>query len=181
MNPREKADALPLMNEKIPYAKLQLITNDGQNMGEVSKAQALTLAEAAGLDLVLIAEQGGMELPVAKIMDFGKVAYSKKKQMNDAKKHQKVIQVKEVQLRPKIGEHDLQTKLSNAVKFLLDGKRVKITMLFKGREVTMKNERGTELFDKIEIAFDAAGITKRLVQEKDLKAHQVWSRVYYLK
>lgn len=181
MTIREKSDDTPYMNEKIPFARLQLITHEGSNMGEVSKAQALALAEAAGLDLVLIAEQGGMELPVAKIMDYGKVSYSKKKQMNDAKKQQKTIQVKELQVRPKIGDHDLQTKLNSAVKFLLDGKRVKVTMMFRGREIAMKNERGTELFDKIEIAFDAAGLGKRLVQEKDLKAGQVWSRVYYLK
>lgn len=181
MSLKEKADALPFMNEKIPFSKLQLITGDGQNAGEVSKAQALALAETAGLDLVIIADRGSMDLPVAKIMDFGKVAYSKKKQQADAKKHQKVIQVKEIQLRPKIAEHDFQTKISSGIKFLLDGKRLKITLLFRGREATMKNERGAELFAKIEAAFEAAGITKRVVAEKDAKTHQMWSRVYYLK
>lgn len=181
MSVREKADNVPYMNEKIPFSRLQLINHEGQNLGEVPRSQALAMAEAANLDLVLIADQGGMGLPVAKIMDFGKALYAKKKQMADAKKHQKVIQVKEIQLRPKIGEHDFKTKLTNAVKFLLDGKRVKVTLIFRGREVTMKNERGNELFEKIQTIFDEAGLTKRLMQEGDLKTHQMWSRVYYLK
>lgn len=181
MSLKEKTDALPFMNEKIPFSKIQLITADGANMGEVSRGQALTLAEQAGLDLVIIADKGNLDLPVAKIMDFGKVSYSKKKQQADAKKHQKVIQVKEVQIRPKIAEHDFQTKINNAIKFLQDGKRLKVTLIFRGREVTMKNERGTELFDKIQAMFETAGLTKRLVQEKDAKTHQLWSRVYYLK
>lgn len=181
MSLKEKADAMPLMNEKIPFSRFQLITADGQNAGEVGKGQALALAEAAGLDLVIIADRGGMDLPVAKIMDFGKVAYAKKKQQHDAKKHQKVIQVKEVQMRPKIAEHDFLTKVNNGIKFLLDGKRLKIVLIFKGREVTMKEERGAELFGKIEAAFEEAGLQKRLVAEKDAKTTQMWSRVYYLK
>jgi translation initiation factor IF-3 len=181
MSLREKEDSLPLMNEKIPFPRVQLISHEGKNLGEVSRSDALYMAQLAALDLVIIADSGALNLPVAKVMDFGKASYAKKKQQTEAKKSQKVIQVKEVQVRPKIGEHDYQTKLSNAVKFLLDGKRVKITLVFKGREVMMKNERGTELFDKVQTTFDQAGLTKRLVQEKDTKSPQLWSRVYYLK
>jgi len=178
---REKIDALPLMNEKIPFNKLQVINHEGKNLGEISRSEALHLAQLAELDLVIIADSGNLNIPVAKIMDYGKASYAKKKQQADAKKHQKVIQVKEVQIRPKIGEHDYQTKVNNAIRFLLDGKRLKITLIFKGREVTMKNERGAEIFEKIDKSFEAAGLTKRLVQEKDLKTNQLWSRVYYLK
>lgn len=181
MSLREKEDALPLMNEKIPFPRIQLISHEGKNLGEVSRSDALYMAQLAVMDLVIIAESGALNLPVAKVMDFGKVSYAKKKQQTEAKKSQTVIQVKEVQIRPKIGEHDYQTKINNAIKFLLDGKRVKITLVFKGREVTMKNERGTELFDKIHVSFEQAGITKRLIQEKDAKTSQLWSRVYYLK
>lgn len=181
MSLREKEDALPLMNEKIPFPRVQLISLEGKNLGEVSRSDALYMAQLAALDLVIIADSGALNLPVAKVMDFGKVSYAKKKQQTEAKKSQKVIQVKEIQVRPKIGEHDYQTKINNAIKFLLDGKRVKVTLIFKGREVTMKNERGTELFDKIHASFDQAGITKRLIQEKDAKTPQLWSRVYYLK
>jgi translation initiation factor IF-3 len=181
MTIREKPAALPLMNERIPFPRLQLITHDGRNMGEVSRSQALVAAQEQGLDLVIIAEQGSLNVPVAKVMDFGKALYAKKKQLAEAKKHQKVIQVKEIQIRPKIGDHDFQTKIHMAIDFLNDGKRLKVTLLFRGREVMMKNERGTELFDKIHQAFDAAGLLKRLVQENDTKMAQIWSRVYYLK
>jgi len=177
---KQEAQSAPV-NEKIPFARLQVISHDGKNLGEITRAEALLLAQAASLDLVLIADSGSLGVPVAKIMDFGKASYAKKKQQADAKKHQKVIQVKEVQIRPKIGEHDYQTKINNAIRFLLDGKRLKITLIFRGREVTMKNERGTELFDKIHESFDQAGITKRLVQEKDSKTNQLWSRIYYLR
>ncbi len=177
---KEKFDG-PLMNEKIPYPYVQLITHEGENLGQVPRLEALRLAAAAGLDLVIIADRGSAELSVAKIMDYGKASYAKKKQQADAKKHQKVIQVKELQIRPKIGEHDFQTKVQAGVKFLLDGKRLKVTLIFKGREIAMKNERGAELFEKIGVVFDEAGLTKRLVQEKDAKTQQLWSRVYYLK
>ena len=181
MSLREKDDALPLMNEKIPYSKVQLISHEGKNLGEVSRYDALHMAQLVGLDLVIIADIGALKIPVAKIMDFGKASYAKKKQQAEAKKSQKIIQVKEIQIRPKIGEHDYQTKINNGIKFLLEGKRLKVTLIFKGREVTMKNERGVELFDKIQQSFDQAGITRRLVQEKDMKTQQMWSRVYYLK
>lgn len=178
---KPKAANLPVMNERIPYPRMQLISYDGKNIGEVSKLEALAHAREHGLDLVIIAEQGAMGMPVAKAMDFGKALYAKKKQQNEAKKNQKVIQVKEVQIRPKIGEHDLQTKLNAAVRFLEEGKRVKFTLIFHGREKMMQEERGNDLFGKIQAAFEAADLIKRLVQEKDLKVPSSWSRVYYLK
>ncbi|HVX00796.1 MAG TPA: translation initiation factor IF-3, partial [Candidatus Babeliaceae bacterium] len=110
-----------------------------------------------------------------------KIAYTKKKQLADAKKKQHVIQVKELKIRPKIGEHDFLTKMNQGIQFLEDGKRLKITLMFKGREMAMREERGTELFDKIQHMLDQAGIAKNIVQEKDLKTPQAWSRIYYLK
>lgn len=175
------ASSLPLMNERIPFARMQLISFDGKNIGEVSRFDALAHAREHGLDLVIIADQGAMGIPVAKAMDFGKALYAKKKQQNEAKKNQKVIQVKEIQIRPKIGEHDLQTKLNAAVRFLEEGKRVKFVLIFHGREKMMQEERGNDLFGKIQAAFEAADLIKRLVQEKDLRVPQAWSRVYYLK
>lgn len=175
------ASSLPLMNERIPFARVQLIGVDGRNMGEVARFEAINHAREHGLDLVIIAEQGALGIPVAKVMDFGKALYAKKKQQHDAKKNQKVIQVKEIQIRPKIGEHDLTTKLNAAVRFLEEGKRVKFVLIFHGREKMMMEERGNELFAKIQAAFEAADLVKRLVQEKDMKVPQAWSRVYYLK
>lgn len=180
MNVRPKDD-IPLMNEKIRFDRIQLIAADGQNIGIVSRDEALRQARSESLDLVIIAERGGEGLPVAKIMDFGKMLYAKKKQQADAKKKQHIIQVKELKFRPKIGEHDYQTKLNQAVQFLKEGKRLKVTLMFRGREAAMRDARGTELFEKINQTFEEAGIAKSLVQEKDLKVPQAWSRTYYLK
>ena len=168
------------INEKIRFDKMQVITHDGKNLGIVSRDEALKLARQADLDLVLLTEQGSEGVPLVKIMDFGKALYAKKKQQAEAKKSQKVIQVKEVKLRPKIGEHDFQTKINQAIDFLKEGKHLKVTLMFKGRETAMRDERGEELFKKIDEAFAEAGLTK-IAQEKDAKATQLWSRVYFLK
>ena len=119
-------------------------------------------------------------VPVVKIMDFGKALYAKKKKQAEAKKSQKVIQVKEIKIRPKIGEHDYQTKMNQAIQFLKDGKRLKVTLMFKGREIVLQQERGKELFDKVDKSFQDAGLA-HVVQEKDSRMGQLWSRIYYLK
>lgn len=178
---KAKKEALPLINDKIRFERLQLITNDGENVGVIPTIKALRMAQDVNLDLVLIADQGKEGVPVAKIMDFGKVLYEKKKQQGEAKKHQKVIQVKEVKLRPKIGEHDYMTKMKQAIQFLEDGKRVKITIFFKGRENSTKDKRGAEIFEKIHKTLEEHDLIKNLVQEEDTNAGQLWSRVYYLK
>lgn len=180
MKDKKEGISVPLMNEKIRFDKIQVIAVDGQNLGVISSQEALRLARDAELDLVLLSQTGGLGAPVAKIMDFGKVIYAKKKQMADAKKHQKVIQVKEIKLRPKIGEHDYQTKINQAIDFLKDGKHLKVTLMFKGREAELSRERGDEMFDKIDKSFQDAGLTK-IVQEKDSRMGQFWSRIYYLK
>jgi translation initiation factor IF-3 len=181
VNLKEKKEVGPLMNEKIRAPRLQLIAEDGRNIGIVTRGEALRLAQEASLDLVLIAEEGREGVPVAKVMDFGKSLYEKKKKAHEAKKHQKVIQIKEVKMAPKIGEHDFQTKMRQAIDFLKDGKRVKITLFFKGRENATKMERGTELFDKIQSTFEAADLLKNLGQEPDTRMGSLWSRVYFLK
>lgn len=178
---KDKKEVGPLMNEKIRAPKLQLIGENGQNVGIISRIDALKMAQDAGLDLVVIAEEGREGVPIAKIMDFGKSLYEKKKKQHEAKKHQKVIQVKEVKMAPKIGEHDFQTKMRQAVEFLKDGKRVKVTLFFKGRENATKVERGTELFDKIQKVFEDLDLIKNLGQEPDTRMGSLWSRVYFLK
>ncbi|MDR3550437.1 MAG: translation initiation factor IF-3 [Candidatus Babeliales bacterium] len=175
-----KKEVLPLMNEQIRAVEVQLIDHEGVNVGAVPRAQALKMAEVVGLDLVMLSE-GKDGVPVVKIMDLGKSLYEKKKKQSESKKHQKVIQVKEIKLRPKIGEHDYQTKINQAVQFLKEGKRLKVTLFFKGRENVLKESHGLELFDKIDKSFDDAGLAKSLVQEKDAKLGQYWSRIYYLK
>jgi len=181
LNTKEKKEVGPLMNEKIRAPRLQLIAEDGRNIGIVSRGEALKLAQEAGLDLVMIAEEGREGVPVAKVMDFGKSLYEKKKKQHEAKKHQKVIQVKEVKMGAKIGEHDFQTKMRQAIGFLKDGKRVKFTLFFKGRENATKVERGSELFDKIQKTFEEHDMLKNLGLEPDTRMGSLWSRVYFLK
>ncbi len=176
-----KKESSALSNDKIRAPQVQLITSDGVNIGIVSRDEALRLAEEARLDLVMISEVGGDGVPVVKIMDQGKSSYEKKKKQAEAKKHQKVIQVKEIKIRPKIAENDFQTKLKQATQFLEDGKRVKMTLWFRGRENVLKDQRGTELFEKVEQFLHGQGLGKSLVSEKDSKIGQTWSRFYYLK
>ena len=180
-NDSQGKESTQLVNEKIKFEKMQLISADGQNLGIVIRDEALRLAYRAELDLVILADQGSEGVPVAKIMDFGKTLYSKKKQQADAKKKQQVIQIKELKMRPKISEHDYQTKMNQALQFLKEGKRLKVTLMFKGRETATREERGTEMFDKLQKTFEDAGIMKGLVQEKDSKSFQAWSRIYYTK
>ncbi len=169
-----------VVNEKIRFEKLQVISSEGENLGVISRSEALRLAQNDNLDLVLLAEKGKEDYPVAKIMDYGKVAYEKKKQLMKAKKKQVVIQIKEIRLSPKIGEHDFKTKMNQAIGFLNEGKHLKVSLIFKGREIATKEERGRELLDKIESYFHQAGLAK-LGHDKESKIGKFWSRTYYLK
>lgn len=174
-----KKDTLPV-NERIRAPRVQLIAHDGENRGVVSRDEALRLADEVGLDLVMIALKGGDGLPVVKVMDLGKALYEKKKKQVEAKKNQKIIQIKEIKVRPKIGGNDFQTKMKQAVHFLKDGKRVKMTLWFRGRENALKDKIGPELFDRIEQYLNEQNLSG-LVGEKDSKVGQTWSRFYYIK
>jgi len=181
---RPASSNLPLVNEQIRYPRLQLISADGQNVGVILRYDALRMASEAGLDLVIIADHGSEGVPVAKIMDFGKAIYAKKKKQSAAKKHQKTIQVKEVKMRPKIGEHDFQTKLNQAVGFLKEGMRVKITVELKGREMHQGHERGKDMFDRINKYLAEAGLktmVSEVEQKREIKSGQHMSRLYYQK
>ena len=178
---KERREQGPSINDRIRAAQLQLIGSDGAYVGIVSRDDALHMAEEEGLDLVLLAESGSEGVPVAKIMDFGKTLYEKKKKQSEAKKHQKIIQIKEVKMRPKIGDHDYETKMKQAIQFLKSGKRVKFTLSFRGRENITREERGNEIFKKIDETLQKYDLRKNLVQEKDTKMGQFWSRIYYLK
>lgn len=171
----------PLVNEKIVAPKLQLITDDGQNVGVITRTQALDIAHEAGLDLVIIAESGGDNVPVAKIMDLGKVLYKKKKKQVEAKKHQKTIQIKEIKFRPKISEHDFQTKMKQGMAFLNAGKYLKVTLFFRGRENITKEKRGPELFAQINKTFEEHGLLQGLSREGESRMGSQWSRIYHLK
>lgn len=177
---KDKKSSLPLMNEQIREPKLQVITQTGENIGVVSRYDALRMAEVANLDLVILTEEGPNGMPIAKIMDFGKAIYERKKKQNEAKRHQKVIQVKEIKIRPKIGEHDFQTKIKQAIQFLKSGKRVKVSLFFRGRENVSKNQRGAELFEKVDKSFQENGLAN-VISEREANIGQCWFRIYYLK
>lgn len=126
------------VNAAIPYSKVRLIDENGQMQGVVTIQAALARAEANGLDLVLIANNP--ENPVCRIMDNGKYLFEKAKREKEAKKNQKTVQVKEVGMKLSTEEHDLAYKVKNAVKFLEEGDRVKVSIRFRGREMAYTSQ-----------------------------------------
>lgn len=171
-----------MANEDIRADKVQLIGADGVNYGVVSRRDALFQARDAGLDLVMLAESGSEGVPVTKIMDYGKELYSRKKKQAEAKKHQKVIQIKEIKMKPVIGDNDYKTKMNQGIGFLEEGKKLKITLVFrKGREMIGKQERGDELFARVLKTFEERGILSKLVEDKETNAGSAWSRIFWLK
>ncbi|MQX38286.1 translation initiation factor IF-3 [Roseospira navarrensis] len=123
----------PRVNEAIRVPQVRLIDADGENVGVVSARDAMQRAMDAGLDLVEISPNA--DPPVCKILDYGKFKYEAQKKKNEAKKRQKVIEVKEIKLRPNIDEHDYAVKMKNCYKFLKEGDKVKVTLRFRGREM----------------------------------------------
>ncbi|MCC6502450.1 MAG: translation initiation factor IF-3 [Deltaproteobacteria bacterium] len=122
------------INRMIRVPQVRVIDADGNQMGVLATRDALTAAETAGLDLVEVAPTATP--PVCRIMDYGKFKYQMSKKAKEAKKKQTVISVKEMKLRGKTEEHDFQFKLRNIKRFLEDGDKVKILIMFKGREIT---------------------------------------------
>ncbi len=125
---------------------MRLIDENGKQVGIISSTEALKIAEEHGLDLVEIAPQA--DPPVCKIMDFGKYKYQQQMRDRQSKKKQHVIKLKELRFRPRIGEHDLIMKINRARKFLNDGCKVKITLMFRGRELAHK-EDGFNLIERV--------------------------------
>jgi len=136
----------PRINERIRANEIRLIGADGENVGVVSPARAMEMAEEAGLDLVEISPNA--EPPVCKIMDFGKFKYEQQKRESEARKKQKVIEVKEVKFRPNTDTHDYDVKMRNVFRFLEGGDKVKITLRFRGREMAHQN-LGRELLNRV--------------------------------
>jgi len=130
------------INELIRVANVRLIDEDGAQMGIKSTDEALKYAYSKGLDLVEVAAQA--DPPVARIMDYGKYRYEQEQRAKLARKHQTQILVKEIKLRPKIGNHDYETKKGHVVRFLNQRAKVKVTIMFRGRE-NLHPERGRDL------------------------------------
>jgi len=149
-----RSDDGPRINEEIRVKQVRLIDELGENRGIVSIKEALEIANEAGLDLIEISPQANP--PVCKVLDYGKYKYEVQKRKNEAKKNQKVVNIKELKLRPAIDTHDYEVKLKQAKKFLSQGDKVKFTMRFKGRELSANN-MGKELLDKIIEDLDLIG------------------------
>jgi translation initiation factor IF-3 len=137
----------PLSNEDIQSPEVQLIDAEGANKGAIRTRDALNMAQEQGLDLVIIA--GNSTPPVAKILDLGRYKFAAQKKAAEARKRQKVIEVKEIQLRPNIDTHDYETKMKAVHRFLDEGDRVKVTMRFRGREMAHQ-ELGMQLLVKVQ-------------------------------
>src|ERR1700733_48835 len=123
----------PRVNEEIAVPSVRLVDEQGQMVGVVTRNEALGMAERAGLDLVEVAP--GADPPVCKVLDYGKFKYEEQKKKNEARKKQKVIEVKEIKLRPSIDDHDYAVKMRSMNKFIEEGDKVKVTMRFRGREL----------------------------------------------
>ncbi|MDD3289200.1 MAG: translation initiation factor IF-3 [Alphaproteobacteria bacterium] len=132
-NPRREKDDGPKINGAITARQIRVVDAAGEMRGVMTVKDAMTLAEEAGLDLVEISPNA--EPPVCKILDYGKYRYEMQKQAAVARKKQKVIEIKEIKLRPTIDDHDFGIKMRNAKAFLEDGDKVKITLRFRGREM----------------------------------------------
>ena len=143
------------INEEIRCKEVRLIDDAGEQRGVMAPRDAAKIAAEKNLDLVEIAPNANP--PVCRIMDYGKYKYEQSKREKEAKKNQKVISVKEVKLRPNIEDHDFLTKAKNASKFLAGGDKVKVTIMFRGREITHP-ELGQELCERF--AEELAGVAK---------------------
>ena len=134
------------MNEDITAKELRCTSDSGENYGIIPTAQALALADEAGLDLVLIAADANP--PVAKIMDYSKFKYQQEKKKKEAKKNQKIVVVKEIKLPVKIADNDINYKVKHAVEFLEEGNHVKFRVFLKGREMA-NPEAGVEVLRRV--------------------------------
>ncbi|MDD2902131.1 MAG: translation initiation factor IF-3 [Syntrophales bacterium] len=134
------------INEQIKVPEIRLIGPDGQQIGVMPVKEALARATEANLDLVEVAPQASP--PVCRIMDYGKYKYQQSKKQQEARRRQTTIQVKEVKVRPKIETHDMDFKMRNARRFLSEGDKVKISVIFRGREIA-HTDRGFRLLARI--------------------------------
>lgn len=151
------------VNENIRAREVRLIDANGDQLGIKSRQEALEIAETRNLDLVLVAPNA--KPPVCRIMDYGKYRFEQQKKEKEARKKQKVINVKEVRLSPSIEEHDFNTKLRNARKFIDKGDKVKVSIRFRGRAITHK-ELGQKVLERFaEECKDIASVEQRAKME----------------
>ena len=146
------------LNEEIQDKEIRLIGADGEQLGIMSAERANEMAEEQGLDLVKISPNA--KPPVCKIMDYSKFCYDQKKREKDARKNQKVVEIKEIRMSPSIDTNDLNTKIKSALKFLNDGNRVKVSVRFRGREMAHTNLGEKLLMEFAEACTEVAAMEK---------------------
>ncbi len=147
-----------LINEQIRDKEIRVIGEDGEQLGIMSVKEAMALAEEAGVDLIKIAPTA--KPPVCKLADYGKYKYDQMRREKEAKKKQKVIEIKEIRLSPNIDTNDLNTKANSARKFLTKGDKVKVSLRFRGREMAHMNSSKHILDDFAELLADVAVVDK---------------------
>ncbi len=147
-----------MINEQIRCKEVRLIGSDGEQLGVMSSQEALKIADDEGLDLVMISPKA--EPPVCKVVDFGKYRYEQMQKEKQAKKNQKVVEIKEIRLSPNIDTNDINTKINAAKKFLSKGDKVKVTLRFRGREMAHMAESKHILDDFAAALADDAVVEK---------------------
>ena len=161
-----------LINEEITAKEVRLIGTDGSQLGIVPGAEALKKAYESDLDLVMISANANP--PVCKIMDYSKYRFDQMKKEKEARKNQKTTEVKEVRLSPNIDDHDVETKVKSAIKFLEHGDRVKISVKFRGREMTHQN-LGKEVMDAFVAQLGDAGVVEKAAKMEGRNMHMLIS------
>ncbi len=147
-----------MINEEIRDREVRLVDQNGEQLGVMSGQQAMAIAEERGLDLVKIAPMA--KPPVCKIMDYGKFHFEQSKREREMRKNQKVITIKEVRLSSTIDEHDIEVRVKNTIRFLQDGDKVKVSIRFRGRQITHP-EIGSQVMSNFAQRVSAVGVMER--------------------
>ncbi len=156
--PPKPAPPEPRINERIRVPEVRLIDEEGRQVGVVKTTEALGMARERDVDLVEVAAQASP--PVARLMDFGRFKYEQSKKEREAKKHQQNVQLREVRMKPKIDDHDIDFKTRTAAKLLKQGDKVKVTVMFRGREITHP-QIGKALLDRVIASLDHIAMVEK--------------------
>jgi translation initiation factor IF-3 len=161
------------VNERIRVREIRVIDDAGQQLGIMAPPQALAIARQKGLDLVEISPTAVP--PVCRIMDFGKYQYQEQKRAREARKHQKVIAVKEIKFRPKVDEHDYQFKKKHVERFIAEGDKVKATIFFRGREMAHP-EIGRRILDRLCRDLADVAIAETMPRQEGNQMHTILTK-----
>jgi translation initiation factor IF-3 len=144
----EREPTGPRLNDAIRVREVRLIDENGQNLGIVGRLEALEKAREAGLDLVELSPDA--QPPVCKILDYGKYKYAEQKKAAEARKKQKIVELKEIKMRPNIDDHDYDVKMKSMMRFFEEGDKVKVTLRFRGREMAHQ-QLGMDLLKRVKV------------------------------